>query len=77
MTFVPADTARDSCSASQFVRRTQPWLADFPMSSGVGVPWIPYPSLDRSIQVDPTGLFGPAAMVSRSSGPQVLPSGLK
>ena len=53
-------------STSQFVRRTQPCEALLPTFAGSGVPWIPNESWDRSIQTEPTGLFGPGLMLNFS-----------
>src|SRR5215211_4335537 len=52
-------TILESSSTSQFVRRTQPCDAALPTCDGSGVPWMPKVSTLRSIQVEPTGLFGP------------------
>src|SRR3954453_5242785 len=59
-------TILESSSTSQFVRRTQPCDAALPTCDGSGVPWMPKVSTLRSIQVEPTGLFGPALIVNFS-----------
>ena len=64
LTGVPLDTRCATRSASQFVRRTQPCDSDLDTFPGNGVPWMPYPSLERLIHIVPTGLFGPGLMVN-------------
>src|ERR1700676_5452408 len=61
-TGVPFLTLVPSKMTSQFVSRTHPWDSALLTFEGLGVPWMPYPSAERPIQYNPTGLFGPGLM---------------
>ena len=69
----PGQAMRRRSSAFQLASRKHPWLSVRPTSSGLGVPWIPYPERLSPIQATPTGLLGPGGM--RSLRPTVRDSG--